>query len=697
MKRRSSRAASAALALLGTTTAAWADRPPEDDGDEIIVRGEPPPRSASATSRDARELTAAPQSSGSELLRTVPGVALSQHSGQGKAHQIFFRGFDAAHGQDIELSVGGVPVNEVSNIHGQGYADLHFVIPEVVERVDALPGTYDPAQGDFAVAGTMRFVLGYDQPGFTALGGYGSFDARRVFFAYHPDHAPRETFGAFEAYQSDGFGAGRKASRASAVGQLLHPLGKDLSLRVLVASYAGRFGSAGVLRTDDVDAGRIDRFGSYDTQQGGSSTRTQLSAELRHDDGDAELLLAPYVVLRSLQLRFDYTGYLVHPVAGDSTVQRNDATTTGFTAEYRKRLHLFRADDAVAVGVVTRADFIEQSQDSVAVLDGQLVEPVVDARVRASSVGAYVDAELHPLRRVLLRGGARAEMASFSVEDELTKRAPKSSQGLFFGERLSANVAIAPGLHGVASWGRGFRTPQARGIVDGAPLRFAVVRSAELGLRYAERSGARRFEASVAGFRTTLDRDVVFDERVARNEPVPGTQRLGAALNVETSLGAWFTSAFGATVTRATFSGSDERYSKGDAVPYAPAVVTRADLALRPHLGHLAGHGVTGHLGLGLQGLFHRPLPYGERARDAFVADARVGARFEHVALWLDVRNVLDLTWNDSEFAYTSSFERGGAPTEVPARHFMAGEPRSFFLSAELRLGGHTPSSEQDP
>src|SRR5690606_3351870 len=105
----------------------------------------------------------------------VPGAFVTQHSGEGKAHQIFFRGFDALHGQDIEFWVGGAPVNEVSNVHGQGYADLHFVMPEVVRQVRAWGGPFDPRQGDFAVAGSMAFELGYGEPGATLAGSVGSF------------------------------------------------------------------------------------------------------------------------------------------------------------------------------------------------------------------------------------------------------------------------------------------------------------------------------------------------------------------------------------------------------------------------------------------------------------------------------------------------------------------------------------------
>ena len=100
---------------------------------QVEVTGQRKVKSASTRAIGRDVLEAAPQRTGSDLLRTVPGVFLSQHSGEGKAHQIFLRGFDAVHGQDVELWVGGAPVNDVSNIHGQGYADLHFVIPEVVQ------------------------------------------------------------------------------------------------------------------------------------------------------------------------------------------------------------------------------------------------------------------------------------------------------------------------------------------------------------------------------------------------------------------------------------------------------------------------------------------------------------------------------------------------------------------------------------
>ncbi len=248
-----------------------APEPAKEAPEAVREPGKAPPRSASEIVRERDVLGAAPHRTASDLLNTVPGVFVTQHSGEGKAHQIFMRGFDAVHGQDVELWVGGIPVNEVSNVHGQGYADLHFVMPEVVREVRAIPGPFDPHQGDFAVAGTVQMKLGLAEPGLQVKGTLGSFGARRLFLAYHPKGQSDETFAAFEEYRTDGFGPSRSAHRGSLIAQGTHDFGSDVSLRALVTVSSGRFDSAGVLRARDVDSGKVDLFattGSVDAPFG---------------------------------------------------------------------------------------------------------------------------------------------------------------------------------------------------------------------------------------------------------------------------------------------------------------------------------------------------------------------------------------------------------------------------------------------
>ncbi|XXY52363.1 TonB-dependent receptor [Sorangium sp. So ce269] len=655
----------------------------------VVVQGAPAPRSASETVRERAEVRAAPHRTASDVLQLVPGLFAAQHSGEGKAHQIFFRGFDAVHGQDLELWVAGAPVNEVSNVHGQGYADLHFVMPEVIRELRAQPGSYDPRQGDFAVAGTVRFELGYDEPGITVTAGAGSAGARRLFLAYHPEQADEATFAAFEAYATDGFGPARAASRTSLVAQGVYPLAAGVSARVMASAFAARFASAGVLRLDDLEAGKVDRLASYDPDQGGDSSRAQLVVDLRaaRASGAAPgegLSLAPFVVLRALRLRSNFTGYLEDPTSGDATQQLNEAVTVGATASYRLRFPVFSERDTFEAGVVARSDWIEQSQRRLAAVDDRPTATLVDGRVRATDIAGYLDASIRPARRLEVRGGLRADGLAYQVLDGAGEgAAARGAQGVHVGGKGTVDAALLPGLHALASVGQGFRSPQARSLGDGERAPFTRVLSAEAGLRYAD----ERVRASAALFHTRLSDDLVFDEATGRNEPVPATARTGVALDAVAHPAPWLVSSVGLTYTRAAFTASGGRYAAGDLLPFVPQVVARADLAVTPRLGALFGRRLEARAGAGVTLLHRRPLPFGEIGHDALLTDVTAHLRYHRVELGLDVYNLLDAAWFDGEFVYPSSFTRGAAPDLLPARHVTVGAPRSIFASLSLYIG----------
>ncbi|WP_438023155.1 TonB-dependent receptor [Sorangium sp. So ce233] len=652
----------------------------------VVVQGARPPRSASETVRERAEVKAAPHRTASDALQLVPGVFTTQHSGEGKAHQIFFRGFDAVHGQDLEIWVAGAPVNEVSNVHGQGYADLHFVMPEVIRELRAQPGSYDPRQGDFAVAGSVRFELGYDEPGITVAAGAGSDGARRLFLAYHPERADEATFAAFEAYETDGFGPARAASRTSFIAQGVYQPAAGVSARVMASAFAARFGSAGVLRLDDIEAGKVDRFASYDPDQGGDSSRAQLVLDLR-TAGDAPgegLSLAPFVVLRALRLRSNFTGYLADPASGDATQQRNEAITVGATASYRLRFPLLSDRDAFEAGVVARSDWIEQSQRRLASVDDRPTATLVDARVRATDIAGYLDAAIRPARRIEVRGGLRVDGLAYQVLDDAGEgAAARSAQGVHVGGKGTVDVALLPGLRALASVGQGFRSPQARSLGDGERAPFTRALSAEAGLRYAD----ERVRASAALFHARLSEDLVFDEATGRNEPVPATARTGVALDAVARPAPWLVSSVGLTYTRAAFTAAGGRYAAGDLLPFVPQVVARADLAVTPRLGALFGRRLEARAGAGVTLLHRRPLPFGEIGHDALLTDVTAHLRYHRVELGLDVYNLLDAAWFDGEFVYPSSFTRGAAPDLLPARHVTVGAPRSIFASLSLTIG----------
>jgi iron complex outermembrane receptor protein len=696
-----------AAAAAASAPASARAAPAATEAASVNIWGDAPPRSASTTVIEERVLRAAPHRNASELMQVVPGVFVSQHSGEGKAHQIFFRGFDAAHGQDVEIWAGGAPLNEVSNVHGQGYADLHFLIPEVVRQIQSVPGVYDPRQGDFAVAGTLRFELGYSEPGVTAKASLGSFGRRRYFMAYRPETAPPGTFAAFELESSDGFGRARAARHGSAIAQVERDVG-SISARFMASTYAGRFGSAGVLRLADIESGSVDRFDSYDPEQGGTSSRTQLVLELRERADavapgvSAELeperwSLSPYAVFRSLRLRSNFTGFLTSP-EGDSTQQLNEAMTLGANGSYRRRLELFSERDSLEAGVSLRSDAIRQSQHRLSsandrVTDDELT-PGIDARVRATDAAGYLDLALHPLPRLTLRGGLRADALSYLTEDEGgdARGQARSALGAQLSKRGTADVVVLPGLHALVSYGEGFRSPQARSLGDGETTPFTRVVSLEGGLRFRHEE---MLSASLAFFYTRLSDDLVFDPTTARNELVPSTRRVGGALNVSFEPLPTLVASGSVTYARASFEDDLGQYRQGDLLPYVPQLVARADAAFTPTFGDVLSLGalpplgalsslgaLRSHFGLAATYIARRPLPYGEFGHDALLFDARAALRLGPLETGIDLYNLFDAGRYDGEFVYASAF--GDAASLVPERHVTVGAPRSLVWTLTL-------------
>lgn len=659
----------------------FADVPATEPVTEIQVQAEPraPRSSAGDIVREKRVLVAAPHHTAADLLFVCPGLYLTQHSGEGKAYQIYYRGFDAEHGQDLEIWAGGAPVNDVSNLHGQGYADLHFLMPEIVKEVRCTPGSYAPQQGDFAVAGSLDLRLGYDVPGLSAKVSAGSFGTRRYFLGYSPKSSDGGTFAAAELYQTDGFGPSRAARRASLVTQAELTLPGGIAARVQASTFAGRFDSAGVLRLRDVETETLDRFASYDPRQGGDSARSQIVVELRDGAHDSRWSLAPYFVRHGMRLRQNFTGFLLDHADGDSAQQLNDAVTVGATSKYHQPLELLSKRDSLELGFFARADWIRQSQLRLSSIDDSLLREEVDARVRAVDVGGYVEASLQPLKVLTLRGGLRLDGLSYAAEEHAGNAAgqARASQGQHLGAKGTVEYRALPWLGLTASYGDGFRSPQARSLAEGEKTPFTSVHSYEAGVRVRD---SQNTSASLALFQTLTSEDAAFDPATTRLERVPGTRRTGLSAELTSLPTSWFTSSLSLTHTRAEFRESGQGYVAGDLLPFVPSWVIRSDSAVTPELGSVFGQTVTGRLGWGLTFLGHRPLPYGEVGHDVFLIDAVAGARVERFELSLELFNLLDAHWYDGELAYPSSFGGQGASL-IPLRHVTVGAPRSILLS----------------
>jgi iron complex outermembrane receptor protein len=695
--------------------------PPEPKTEEVTVVGrrDTPSRGASDFNLKLGELGRVPRGNAADLLKLAPGILLTNKGGDGHAEQVFLRGFDAREGQDIEFNVGGVPINEAGNLHGNGFADLHFLIPELVESLRVVEGPFDPRQGNFAVAGSATYELGLLQRGITAKATAGSFGTRRLLLTWGPPGTSVRTFGGVELFRTDGFGSNRASERGSAMGQYEGSF-RQGSFRVGATAYSTHYQSAGVLRAQDVESGRVRFFDTYDTRQGGDSSRTSFYGDLDMKQGAMNYRQGAFLVFRSMRLLENFTGFLLDPQRpvqiphgqrGDLLDLSVDSITYGARGSALYRARALGLPQAIEVGYFARGDRTASSQMRRQSLPDVPYLRETDLDARLGNLGLYGDLDLRPLRKVVLRGGVRGDLFTYDVKDlcavsEIRQPSAQNPPGdasclsqQDFGryreptERISTSsmvllprgsLLIGPfeSFTFSGSWGSGARSIDPVFINQNRSQPFARLEAWEFGVSYVRTLGETELMVRSIFFQTHVDRDLIFSETAGRNVLAQGTTRTGwvGALR---ATGDFFDQAANVTLVKSTFDDT------GLLIPYVPDVVVRSDSSLHGDLPlRLGQRPLQGALASGITYVGRRALPFGQRSDRIFTVDLSASVRYRAYELSLVSTNLLDQRYRLSEFNYASDFRSASQPTLVPARHFSAGAPRGVFLTLAATLGG---------
>jgi hypothetical protein len=637
-----------------------------------VVRDSRSPHTPSETVIKRELLDATPKSGATDLLRMVPGLVASQHSGEGKAQQLFLRGFDAVHGQDVELNVAGLPVNEVSHLHALGYADLNWLIPEVVREVRVTEGSARAWQGDFAVAGTVRYELGLEEEGFTAAVSRGAFNRTRLFAGYRPADN-EQTFAAVEYVDGDGFGPERGFHRISALGQGVLQVGRA-RLRAVVGSYGTTFESPGVVRED---SGAF--FEAFGRGQGGQSGRHQalVGVELPVAGGRSNLEIFGQVL--DLTLKNNFTGYLRN-AAGDGLQQTQSTSLFGVRATDARHLHFGDQVLRLETGLSLRHDRIVQSQRGYDELTGELRAPVsvagfregFDAKIAQTLGSAWGELSWAPGAWRFMLGG-RVDLLHVELQGEGPTR---NAFGPHAGLKAGLERGLGEHFRLFLTYGDGFRTPQARQLSNGETAPFVDVRGGDLGVRFE----SSRVSASLLGFVSGVSNDFFFDHLVGSTSFVGPTLRGGAQAAVTAR-------PIDDLLVSLNVTAAQARLLEREALlPYFAPLVGRLDAGWKRSF-EVQGVTLTPKLGLGLTLIGPRPLPFDEFSRTVFLVDARAGVRVGPMEISFDVQNLLDARWRDGEFVFASKWNPSSASASLlPARQFTAGPPRTFLVTLEVHL-----------
>jgi iron complex outermembrane receptor protein len=691
----------------------------------------PPARAASDFFQPVGALHDVPHRNASDYLRLAPGMLLTNEGGEGHAERVYLRGFDAREGQDVEFTVDGVPFNEAGNPHGEGYADTHFIVPELIQAVRVLEGPFDPHQGNYAVAGSADYVLGLPQRGSTVTLQAGSFNTQRLLLLWGPQAQRTGTFVGADVSRSDGFGQNRASTLGRAIGQWELDLGNSRTLRLTATSYATRFESAGVVREDDVDAGRIGFYGTYDPEQGGDAQRHSLAIAFSEQHPNWTLKQQAFVVQRDLRLRFDFTGFLEDPPEpyrtgtaqrGDMTDQAYSALTLGARGSLRETHKLFGFEQSLELGYFARHDGADSSQRRLRFGTTVPYRVDFDYTHSISNLALYIDTELRFLRWLALRGGVRGDMFEYDTLDHcalhdtvLNSATPaldqlcydrdrsgprdpttrRSASGLAFEPRATLLVGPFADVTLVASVGSGVRAADPSYLADGDKAPFSSITAGEAGAVWNHVHQRLNFNLRALYYYTRVGRDLIFDQQQGRNTLAPGTTRQGMLAAARVS-GSFFDVAASGTYARARFDRTaadpaNEYFpaDTGNQVPFIPSWVGRLDGALfgaLPQL-QLGTWPLKLRASSGISYASPRPLLFGEMGQTLFVVDAAVGAAAGPFEIGLSAQNLFDSRYRLAEYNYVSEFRPNPvAPNLLPVRHFSAGPPRTLMLTLTVHL-----------
>ncbi|MBC7945788.1 MAG: TonB-dependent receptor, partial [Burkholderiales bacterium] len=372
--------------------------------------------SASVGTVPRERLQARPAYRPGELLEEVPGLIVTQHSGEGKANQYFVRGFNIDHGTDLRINFNGAPVNQRSHGHGQGYSDLNFLIPELIGDLQYRKGPYFADEGDFSSAGAVSFDYVDVLPQSIAILSAGEDDYGRAMIAGSPKFGAGHLLYGFEVLHNDGPWTHPDNFRKMN-GALRYSQGTLLDgFSVTALAYSGKGNATNQIPRRAADSGLLGRFDTFDASDGSDSARYSLAADWRRTTGSGIARGNAYVIRNELNLFSNFTYFLDDPVNADQFEQDDKRVTTGANASHTWLANWGGCDVENTVGVQLQNDNIYNGLFRTA--QRQRLTTTRADHIVESSAGVYVENRTQWAEKLRTVAGLRGDYFRFDVDSD---------------------------------------------------------------------------------------------------------------------------------------------------------------------------------------------------------------------------------------------------------------------------------------
>lgn len=639
----------------------------------VVVTAPPPVSASSEVLIPGRDFELRPQGRPADIVRLIPGFVISQHQGGGKAEQYFLRGFDADHGTDVALFIDGLPVNLRSHAHGQGYADLHFLIPETVLRVEGFKGPYFVEYGDFATAGAVNFVTRdvIDENLVEATG--GMFGTQRYLTLFSPTRDSLKTFVAVDYYRSDGpFEHPNGYERFNVFAKARATLTEGMDLSVSGSHYQASWHGSGEIPARAVRAGLISRFGAIDPNEGGETQRTNVNLDWSWRLDDAQRVsVRAYGTYYVLDLFNNFTFFLDDPENGDGINQRDRRFLAGLDAQYQHQTQ------PLGLSLTSTGGFQYRIDTPRVVLARSVqrhqLERTQDVEIVEQSYSPFVKFDLVPLSWLRLVTGARGDIFHYRVrsrvnttEEDLNGSATKARPN------VKANLVLGPWAQTelFANFGTGFHSNDARAVVSNPGLTaLPTARGYEFGVKS---KVVPRVDVSLTYWVLDLASELVFVGDEGSTEARGPSHREGLEFAAKVKLLEWLSFSGDVTTSRATFD-------TGAAVALAPRLTARGDLTAR------LPWGLSTSLGMRHLGDRYADEDRHHTARGYTLFDFTARYRYKQLEAFVSIENLTNVDYREAQFLFTSRL--AGEPAEgVQDIHYTAGTPRFVFGGLALRF-----------
>ena len=637
--------------------------------DEVVVSSGRPNDQQLISSLDIK---LRPIQNSQEILRIVPGLFIGQHAGGGKAEQLFLRGFDIDHGTDVQISVDGMPVNMVSHAHGQGYADLHFVIPELVQGVDFKKGSYNAQKGNFTTAGWIDFrtrdALDRSFVKFEA----GQFDSFRSvigldLLGQKGKDKNQSAFVASEySFTNSYFDNPQHFNRFNIFGKYHGHIGKSTYLTFSASSFYSKWNHSGQIPDRAVASGETGFFGSLDPTEGGETSRTNATLQFTTATARNHVFKNKFYYSNyNFKLFSNFTFFLIDSVNGDQIKQQEGRNLFGYSGDYSFQNYVGRSSWTTTFGLQYRHDITQNTELSRTLNRTEVLEQIKLGNINETNLGIFADETIRLSDHFSVNTGVRLDYFINQYQDLLTASPEtKRIKTAIISPKLNFYYTFNKSTQLYFNTGKGFHSNDTRVVVaqagrDVLPPTYG----SDLGIIF---KPLPKLIVNTAAWYLWLKQEFVYVGDAGVVEPSGRTRRYGIDMSARYQFSKYFYADLDINTAKpyAVDGGEGQHY-----IPLAPTFTTTGGLSLQ---------GLKGFSGsLRYRYIANRAANEDNSitAKGYFVTDFQANYSGKNYTVSLSIQNLLNSRWKETQFATESKLKTESVPvTEI---HFTPGTP--FF------------------